>query len=186
MFKNNLNVLVLIATLVFLVKTSPVFAISPKLNIIKNSPITTYTDNYIQNLITSSFNKLIGQILPKDKLSALLNFSNQLTYDSSKQDLQLIYIPSTTDGSSTYFNTTNITDNSLTTNTAVVNTDLFVSGTAELQGNVSLGPTSAQNLTIGSAGQPMGITIYDKTTKQPVCVFSDNTVLQISPGTCSQ
>jgi len=41
-----------------------------------------------------------------------------------------------------------------------------------------------QNLEVGSSDQPLGITIYDMATKQPVCIFSYNNVLQSLPGKC--
>ena len=39
-------------------------------------------------------------------------------------------------------------------------------------------------LQVGSADQPTGITIYDTVTKQPVCIFSANNILQSLPGKC--
>ncbi len=175
---------VLIIAIIFSLQSNTVFALSTKLPIKKSPTPITYTDSSIQSIITSIFNKLIEQILPKDKLSALLNFSNQLTYDPNKQGLQLIYHPTATDGSETYFSATNLSSSSFISDTATINSDLSVSGSAEIQGGVSLGPTRAGTLEVGSGDQPLGITIYDRTTKQPVCIFSDNTVLQISTGSC--
>lgn len=39
-------------------------------------------------------------------------------------------------------------------------------------------------LEVGSPDQPTGITLYDTVTKQPVCVFSANNVLQEQAGNC--
>ncbi len=40
------------------------------------------------------------------------------------------------------------------------------------------------SLEVGSSDLASGITLYDKTTKQPVCVMVDNGALQILPGNC--
>jgi len=186
MYKNGLKSVAIVIVLTFLSGVNTVFAISAKTSVKKNFPTSTFIDNNIQNIITSTFNKLIEQILPKDKLAALLKFSSQLTYDPDKEGLQPIYLPLATDGSATYSTITNLSTTSFISDTATVNSDLSVAGSAELQGNVSLGATSAGSLQIGSTDHPTGITIYDRTTRQPVCVFSDNKVLQISAGACSQ
>ena len=39
-------------------------------------------------------------------------------------------------------------------------------------------------LEVGTSDAPTGITIYDRATGQPVCVFSENNVLQESGGKC--
>jgi hypothetical protein len=43
---------------------------------------------------------------------------------------------------------------------------------------------TTNSLEVGSSGQPTGITIYDRATGQPVCVYSENNVLQSAPGKC--
>ncbi|MCX6739083.1 MAG: hypothetical protein NT098_03455 [Candidatus Parcubacteria bacterium] len=150
-------------------------------------PAKPSADDHTTDLATATFNKLIDQVLPKDKLKALLNFSNQLTYDPDKTGLQMIYIPAATDGSGTYFSATNLSASSFNTdtaaiNSATVNNDLSVTGSISA-GNASFAETSVQKLTVGTA-QLSGITIYDRTTQLPVCIFSDNTTLQIASGAC--
>src|SRR3989344_1492678 len=41
-----------------------------------------------------------------------------------------------------------------------------------------------QRLTVGAPDQPGGITIYDRATKEPVCVFSENGTLRSEAGVC--
>lgn len=43
---------------------------------------------------------------------------------------------------------------------------------------------STKELEVGSSDQPTGITIYDRTTGQPVCIYSDNNVLKSESGKC--
>ncbi|MCE9585599.1 hypothetical protein K8Q94_03205 [Candidatus Nomurabacteria bacterium] len=157
--------------------------IKSKVTPVKIVPPKVYTDDSISNLATGVFNKLIEQTISKDKLSALLRFSNNLTYDPDKQGLQSIYIPAATDGSSTYFSASSLSASDFRTDTGTVNsltinTDLSVSGTA------GFGTASMGQLTVGSTGQPSGITVYDHTTKLPMCIFSDSGTLQVSSGIC--
>lgn len=41
-----------------------------------------------------------------------------------------------------------------------------------------------KNLEVGSSEQPTGITIYDRATGQPVCVYSENSILKSESGKC--
>lgn len=43
---------------------------------------------------------------------------------------------------------------------------------------------STKTLEVGTSEEPSGITIYDRATKEPVCVFSENTVLKSEAGKC--
>jgi hypothetical protein len=43
---------------------------------------------------------------------------------------------------------------------------------------------STKELEVGSSDQPTGITIYDRGTGQPVCIYSDNNVLKSESGKC--
>jgi hypothetical protein len=43
-----------------------------------------------------------------------------------------------------------------------------------------------QSLEVGSSTAPVGITIYDQTTGQPVCVVSENGTLKSVPGKCGE
>jgi hypothetical protein len=40
------------------------------------------------------------------------------------------------------------------------------------------------SLEVGSQDDPTGITIYDRATGQPVCIYSENNILQSAPGKC--
>lgn len=43
---------------------------------------------------------------------------------------------------------------------------------------------STKTLEVGTSEEPSGITMYDRATKEPVCVFSENTVLRSEAGKC--
>lgn len=198
-----LSVSLLLIVAFSMMKTGTVFAVTSK--VVKPTPAVTVkskpapvkiavppkpsVDDHTTDLATAAFNKLIEQVLPKDKLKALLNFSNQLTYDPDKTGLQMIYIPAATDGSETFFSATNLSASSFNTdsatiNSATINNDLSITGSLSAS-NANLADTSVQKLTVGNA-QLSGITIYDRTTKLPVCIFSDNTTLQVASGACPQ
>lgn len=51
--------------------------------------------------------------------------------------------------------------------------------------NLTATVANVLNLKIGTAENPTGVTIYDKTTKQPYCLIMDNGQLQSIPGECS-
>lgn len=43
---------------------------------------------------------------------------------------------------------------------------------------------STKMLEVGTSEEPSGITMYDRATKEPVCIFSENTVLKSEAGKC--
>ena len=158
----------------------------------KATPPKVYTDDYISSLASNVFNKLIEQTLPKDKLANIIKVSNFLKtdYDPAGPGLQPIYIPAATDGSATYFGATNlsasnITSDTSTVNSLTVNTGVSIPGTIEVFGKTSLSDATIRQLEVGSNDQPVGITVYDRTTRSPVCIFSENTTMQISAGVCT-
>ena len=176
MGKNIKFLSALLFMIVFLLKAEVVSATTTKTLVAKSITTATCTDNYIQNLATQTFNKLLAQILPKDKLSSLLNFSSHLTYDEDKGGTQSVYLPTLVfpdDGS--YFSANSVTTSSLAVSgTSNLNGDLSVTG------NSTLGSTNVSDLQVSGKG----ITIYDRTSSQPMCIYSDNGILQISPGSC--
>ena len=187
---------VLMVLIVF--ETHPVFAITKqstlkiqmatalksKTPVTKSTPTVNYTDDYISTLATNIFDKLLEQKLPSTALSALVKFSSQLSYNPNIVGLQPIYLPGGTDGSNTYFSATNLSSSSFVSDTASINTDMTIQGTQEVQGTTTLAKTFVSTMEIGSPSQPTGITIYDRTTHFPVCIFSDNTVMEITAGAC--
>lgn len=49
---------------------------------------------------------------------------------------------------------------------------------------ISVDELSAKKLEVGSSESPIGFTIYDRVSGQPVCVFSENSILKSEPGKC--
>jgi len=51
---------------------------------------------------------------------------------------------------------------------------------------LTVGVLHATTLEVGSKDSPLGITIYDRATQEPVCIYSENTELKMEAGRCKK
>ncbi len=61
---------------------------------------------------------------------------------------------------------------------------MFGKWSIDADGNIIVKKITTQELEVGSQATPSGIAIYDRATKEPVCVYSENGVLKSSVGAC--
>lgn len=196
--KLNILTVVLLITIGVIVNNNTTFALTKKVVSIPPTKATAQkipNEDYISNLIKTTFTSMFAQTFPKEKFDSLLKFADRMKYDPEKSGLQEVYITAHSDGEDTYFGVTNLSSSELKTeelitnsaeiNSLTINGDTSLSGALKVSGTSDLSNTVINSLTVGNSSQPIGITLYDKTTKQPICLYVDNLIIATSSGVCT-
>lgn len=149
------------------------------------SPTAAPTNNDDQ--IKTKVVELIQQYLPPEELERVKSIADHTTasYDLDKAGLQLAYIPGSMvadDGTS--FSATHLSSSDFTTGSTTLG-DTTVNGGLSVQGSLSAQNFTTSTMQVGSGGNPVGITLYDADTSQPLCLKVKSGVVVIDSGNCN-
>ncbi len=185
MNKLKINIALLSSIIIFGMVFYPAFALNKKTTATSTPKVTTQktvSDDYFTSLAKSTFISMFEKLIPKEKLEILLKFSDKLNYNPDKAGLQEIYLTSHTNGEDTFFSATKLSSNELSTKELKADTAEINSLT--ISRGFTSGDIQTNTFIIGTSQQPAGITIFDKTTKTPYCLFLDNGVFSSNSGAC--